>query len=161
MLTTQEIERLKDLISGRRQPTDGMEKHFLRVIKGDAPPCSTKEQEWYQYWKQEPINKKNSDDCRLDYNKVIDEHPQQDEIIVSLKKQIREQDASIAALKKKVAMLEEFLKKTHEALEKYEPTSSPLVTNVEAENERKMRDAEQKATHHFTKGIYSSTDGQD
>ena len=161
MLTTQELEKLKELIAGRRQPSDGMERHFLRVINGDALPCSTKEQEWYQYWRQEPDIAEKSDDRSEDYSEAIAALRQRDEVIFSLERQIREKNASIEALRKEVAMLEEFLRKAHKALEKYEPISSPLVTNVQAENVRKVREAEQRAAYHFTKGIYSSTDVQD
>ena len=51
MLTTQEVDSLTRLIEGKRTPKDGMETHFLRVIQGQAMPCSPLERAWYQYWK--------------------------------------------------------------------------------------------------------------
>lgn len=41
---------LKQLIKGERPPANGMEIHFLRVISGDASPCSEKEKDWYRFW---------------------------------------------------------------------------------------------------------------
>jgi len=52
MLTDQEKEDLNLLIKGERHPENGMEKHFLRVLKGEASPCTKKEKEWHQYWLQ-------------------------------------------------------------------------------------------------------------
>lgn len=43
MLTAQKFEKIDELIAGRRQPNDGMERLFLRVINGDALAYSTKE----------------------------------------------------------------------------------------------------------------------
>jgi len=161
MLTTQELEKLRQLVAGKRPPSDGMETHFLRVINGDALPCSPKEREWYQYWRQKSGTAEEADDCPEGYREAICAVRQRDAIIASLEGQMRDKDAIIEALRKEVAILEGFLKNAHKALEEYEPISSPLVTDVQAANERKMRHAEQKASYHFTKGIYSSTDGQE
>jgi hypothetical protein len=151
-----------------------MEMHFLRVIKGDASPCSPKEHEWYQYWQQEiGMSEEAGDDSEQNLEAVAALH-QRDAMILSLKEQIhrlsrdqeahalllREKDASITAHRKEIALLEKFLKNAHETLQKYEPIQPPLVTDVQTENERKMRDAEKQAQYHFTKEIYSSTDGQ-
>ena len=45
------IARLKDLVNGNREPANGMEKHFLQVIKGDSRPCTAEEKECYAWWK--------------------------------------------------------------------------------------------------------------
>lgn len=161
MFTTQELEKLNHLIAGKRPPSDGMEAHFLRVINGDALPCSQKEREWYQHWQQESGTSVEADDFRENYREALAALRQRDATIVSLEEQIKGKDVSIEALRKEVAILEKFLKNAHKVLEKYEPISSPLVTDVQAENERKMRDAERGASYYFTKEIYSSTDGQD
>lgn len=52
MLTDQEREDLNLLIKGERHPENGMEKHFLRVLKGKASPCTKIEKEWHHYWLQ-------------------------------------------------------------------------------------------------------------
>lgn len=179
MLTTQELEKLKQLIAGKRQPSDGMETHFLRVINGDALPCSPREREWYQYWQQETGTIEDADDYREPHHETIAALRQRDAIILSLQEQIgrlnrekeaaneknalllREKDSSIDVLRKEVALLETFLKNAHKTLQKYEPLQAPLVTDVQAVNERKIRDAERQAQQHFTKEIYSSTDGQE
>lgn len=46
----QDMILLKQLIKGERPPANGMEIHFLRVMSGDASPCSEKEKEWYRFW---------------------------------------------------------------------------------------------------------------
>jgi hypothetical protein len=43
--------RFIQLVSGKREPESGMEKHFLKVIKGEAFPCTKEEKEWFQLWK--------------------------------------------------------------------------------------------------------------
>ncbi|HNV60150.1 MAG TPA: hypothetical protein PKH72_10890 [Rhodoferax sp.] len=50
MITAAELLELKLLIEGVREPSSGMERHFLRVISGKASPCTPKENEWHQYW---------------------------------------------------------------------------------------------------------------
>lgn len=50
MLTDQEITDLNLLIKGDRYPENGMERHFLRCLKGDSSPCTEKEREWFNYW---------------------------------------------------------------------------------------------------------------
>ena len=47
-----EKESLKKLIYGIREPNNGMEKHFLKVIKGDSRPCTKEEKEWFHCWKE-------------------------------------------------------------------------------------------------------------
>lgn len=37
-------------MNGERAPATGMEKHFLKVIKGEALAASNEEKEWFQYW---------------------------------------------------------------------------------------------------------------
>ena len=44
------IARLKDLVDGNREPENGMEKHFLKVIKGKNSPCTAEEKQWYRWW---------------------------------------------------------------------------------------------------------------
>lgn len=45
------IARLKDLVNGNREPANGMEKHFLQVIKGVSRACTPEEKEYYSWWK--------------------------------------------------------------------------------------------------------------
>ncbi len=90
MLTSQELEKLKQLIAGKRSPSDGMETHFLRVINGDALPCSPKEREWYEYWRQESGTVEEADDYREKYLEAIAALRQRDALIASLEEQLRE-----------------------------------------------------------------------
>ena len=43
-------ESLKKLVEGQRQPINGMEIHFLKVIKGMNSPCTAEEKQWYSWW---------------------------------------------------------------------------------------------------------------
>ena len=36
--------------SGQLQPSDGMQRHFVRVCRGDARPATRTEREWYANW---------------------------------------------------------------------------------------------------------------
>lgn len=40
------------LARGIVAPTDGMQRHFLRVIGGEAHPLTTKEHEWLAIWQE-------------------------------------------------------------------------------------------------------------
>jgi len=51
MLSSDEIKRLQSLISGTRAPETGMEQHFMRVMRGEARPCTEKEEEWNEIWR--------------------------------------------------------------------------------------------------------------
>lgn len=52
-MTSKEIADLRALINRSRPPKSGMEIHFLRVLDGTANPCSSKENEWYQWAQNE------------------------------------------------------------------------------------------------------------
>ena len=39
-------ESLKKLVEGQRQPINGMEIHFLKVLAGTSTPCTKQEREW-------------------------------------------------------------------------------------------------------------------
>jgi hypothetical protein len=43
---------LMELVLGLREPETGMEKHFLKVIKGQSIACSPEEKEWFEWWKK-------------------------------------------------------------------------------------------------------------
>ncbi len=57
-------DSLAKLIAGTRQPLNGMEIHFLKVIKGTNLPCTPEEKEWFKWWQatknlsNNPINTK-------------------------------------------------------------------------------------------------------
>ncbi len=53
MLTSDEINQLHSLIAGTRLPETGMERHFTRVMRGEARPCTVKEAEWFRFWQSE------------------------------------------------------------------------------------------------------------
>lgn len=40
------------LARGIMAPTDGMQRHFLRVIRREAHPVTAKEQEWLAIWQE-------------------------------------------------------------------------------------------------------------
>ena len=50
MLTNEQKCSLQTLINGERAPATGMEKHFLKVIQGEALAASSEEKAWLQYW---------------------------------------------------------------------------------------------------------------
>ena len=43
---------LMELLLGLREPTTGIEKHFLKVIRNEARPCNAEEREWFEWWKK-------------------------------------------------------------------------------------------------------------
>ena len=47
-----EKEILEELISGFREPNNGMEKHFLKVVKGNGLACTPELKEWLKWWKE-------------------------------------------------------------------------------------------------------------
>ena len=50
-MNPESIARVRDLVNGNREPESGMEKHFLKVIKGDGLACTTELKEWVKCWK--------------------------------------------------------------------------------------------------------------
>jgi hypothetical protein len=50
-----EQDQLRELIEGLREPSPGIERHFCRVMRGEARPASPRECEWYAFWKGEPV----------------------------------------------------------------------------------------------------------
>lgn len=178
MLTSEEAARLKQLVEGHRAPEDGLEAHFLRVTRGEATPCSPKEQLWYEHWRQTGGDPK-VEVQRLNYEKTAALLSEREKRIEQLEGRIdeltREQsrtaeknrfllldkDNAIESLKKEISTLEKWLKNAHKTIEKYEPLPPPIVTDAQATNERRMRKAEHDMSYMLTKGNYSSTDGQD
>lgn len=64
MLPIDEADRLQALITGEQRPETGFEKHFMRVVRGEAIPCSAKERVWYEFWQ---LNKsKSPEKCKSD-----------------------------------------------------------------------------------------------
>ena len=57
---------LTNLIAGTRPPSNGMEKHFLKVIKGTNLPCTPEEKEWFQWWQAT----KNYSNSRIDNRNI-------------------------------------------------------------------------------------------
>lgn len=53
-MTDEQKISLTALISGQRSPQNGLEFHFLKVVSGNAIPCSPIENEWYVFWKKKP-----------------------------------------------------------------------------------------------------------
>jgi uncharacterized protein YifE (UPF0438 family) len=45
-------DSLKKLVEGHRLPQNGMEVHFLKVIKGMNSPCTAEEKQWYSWWQK-------------------------------------------------------------------------------------------------------------
>lgn len=145
MLSAEEVTALSQLIEGHRAPEDGMERHFLRVITGDAMPCSPKEQEWYQHWRQ--ASSTPLDDYRSKYEQAANLLRKreetirvQEENIVELELELKrlggtlqQREQTIETHTKEISRLESWLKSAHEALNRYEPIrktqDSPSLTN--------------------------------
>jgi hypothetical protein len=111
MLSEREILEINQLASGIRSPKNGMEKHFLRVIAGEAIPCSSKEENWLRYW----VESKN-----LDINNEGDERfLAKDKIeflenkVLQLEKIISQKDQIIIQLKKEVTQLTQLAENSH------------------------------------------------
>lgn len=185
MLTVEEIGRVVQLIQGVVPPTSGMEKHFLRVIHGEAPPCSPKEREWFEV----VLAMRDGRCARFDTDGGRAVNAEADGVVARLRAEIAARDAVIAAQEKelvywdnlgpahaenvaqlqaKISLLEGFLSESHKALAKYEQLPPPLITDVQGENEKRMKGAEKLRLREafelgrlLTKDIYSSIDGQD
>lgn len=151
MLTPEEVTKLNHLIEGRRVAEDGMERHFLCVISGEALPCSPKEQEWYQHWQQALSTE--SENYRSKYEKVATLLSEREETIRILEKNIaglerdlkrlgsvlQQKDQSIGTLTKEISRLEGWLKNAHETLNKYEPIRKIQEPVRETEESDKWR----------------------
>lgn len=49
-LSDAERDLIIGLGSGQLQPSDGMQRHFVRVCRGDARPVTPTERQWYANW---------------------------------------------------------------------------------------------------------------
>ena len=140
MLTQEETLKLRLLISGDRPAGDGLEKHFLRIISGSAQPCSTKEQQWFEYWQQkilvdsspktsapEPATKAHTAELNDKINLNNDISKLENDLRLA-RQALKDKDKTIAALDQKVTLLGDWLSKTHETLKKYEPVKPPEPT---------------------------------
>lgn len=168
MLAEQELRRLTALIDGAEQPTSGLEKHFLRVIRGDAIPCSPKEREWLQaillvQGARRESGAHVSQDAEIEA--LRSEIANRAAVIADLQKELKRlagindsRDQLIHQLDAKVSMLEGHLNKCHEALAKYEKVPPPVVTDVEKDNKKLLRRARLPGQCMV---VYSSTTGQD
>jgi RNA polymerase-binding transcription factor DksA len=61
-------KRILDLAEGHVDPENGMEKHFLRTLKGEARACTPEEKEWVAYYHTQlnaPRKKKETEAKRL------------------------------------------------------------------------------------------------
>lgn len=178
MLIEEEMLRVKELIQGVVPPASGMEKHFLRVIRGEAPPCSPKEREWFEV----ALAMQHSKSVRFDIGAGHAGNLEADSVVERLCSEIAARDVVIAAqekeltywdnldpahaenvaqLKAKISLLEGFLAECHKAVAKHEKIPLPLVTDVQGANELRQRREAFKMDRLLTKDNYSSIDGQD
>lgn len=180
MLTEEEIDRVKLLTRGAVLPKPGMEMHFLRVIRGEAIPCSPKEREWFEVALelQEGWRVRSYETVRpllnLDAGEVVErlraEVAARDAVIAAQERELEYWNnldpahaEDVAGLKAKISLLEGFLSECHKALAKYERLPPPLVTDVQGENEKMMKAAEKRRFREVLQmdSNYSNIDGQD
>lgn len=111
MLSEEEILEINQLANGIRSPKNGMEKHFLRVIAGEAIPCSSKEEKWFRYWAESKnLDTKNEGNDRF---LVKDKAEFLENKILQLEKIISQKDQIISQLKKEVAQLKQLAENNH------------------------------------------------
>lgn len=137
MLTDEDIEDVKLLIRGTREPRPGMERHFVQVMKGLACPCSEKEAEWFDYWRSftQRGPEVTGNDLKYKYQTALELVRERERTIAALEQHItslkREserlaqvlahKDQSNETLLNEITELKTFLQTAHAALEKYEP----------------------------------------
>lgn len=166
MLAEEERRRLFALVDGSEQPNTGFELHFMRVIRGDAHPCSPKEREWVRVALSigggENASSGQLDDTLETLHSEIESRGvvigQLQRELASLRQQNASQDLLVSQLNAKVSMLEKCLAECHKALARYERTPPPLVTDVQKDNERGLSRDRSMGSRMI---VYSSTTGQD
>lgn len=168
MLAEHDLRRLRALIEGSEHPDSGIERHFLRVIRGDASPCSPVEREWLKAAMLMRGIGPGAGVC-VPHDEAIDvlrtEIERRDVIITGLRSELAAlvgrhdaKDQLARQLCAKVSVLEGCLEQCHMALAKYEKSPPLLVTDTQKENERLSRRA---AIQGEGMVVYSSTTGQD
>jgi len=81
-LTTLEKKHVEGLSKGFIEPANGMEKHYLNVIRGQARAVTIKEKEWVAYWEflESEVNDEIDDGLIIE---EINETPDIDEVVKS------------------------------------------------------------------------------
>jgi uncharacterized protein YifE (UPF0438 family) len=103
MLSASEITELDSLIVGNRSPVSGIEKHFVRVMSGEAIPCSAKEKEWYQHWQRASSDVPRPDDHQQKYEEASQLLHDSEETITELKRRVAHLERSTHELDKLIA----------------------------------------------------------
>lgn len=141
-----------------------MEIHFLRVLAGEAIPCSPEEREWVEIWGEH--TKPTCDGAPFEDLKA--EIEAQKFKIRSLEQKIEDLKTSCLALEnmkdensrlhKEIALQNDYLAACHTTIQKYEPLPAPMIIDHEVEALRVMQRGGHKSDAFV---VYSSTDGQD
>jgi len=122
MLTDDEIIAIEQLILCKRSPVTGLEKHFLKVLDGQAVACSPIEHKWLDHWCHKSMRLIAYEFMSLrDQIKMIQKNESQEDHVVSLKKEIRE--------------LKGYLRKAHLDMEKYESNYDLKKIDIDSEFE--------------------------
>lgn len=139
MLSPDEAHHLRRLISGDRPPDHGMERHFLRVIQGEASPLTEKEREWFEFWEAGASDTARPVDYQSKYEETLQILHMREQLIqglngivdrltvekAKLAMVVREKAVSFHQQAEEIERLRGWLKNAHAALRKYEPPVRP------------------------------------
>ncbi len=151
MLSPEEAHHLKRLTDGDRPPESGMERHFLRVIQGEASPLTPKEHEWLAYWETGATSSPRSSEHLSKYDEALALLRARDQLIVSLEGQVQQLTEDLARVTtvlrgrevafnqqaEEIERLQDWLKRAHAALRKYEPPETRGNTEATAPTDKK------------------------
>lgn len=172
-----DAERIISLASGEIAPRNGMEIHFLRVVKGNALPCSAEELAWLRIWQEHKgysypaaetrgTNQLSEaleqlDATRANLNEQLDRSKKKIDELEHLVKVLTKENGALKAQMAKVSQ-EEW--KRIEAIDhaKREADEKKQRIEYEKRDELAKRIAAEKFGHGYrSQAVYSSTIGQD
>jgi septal ring factor EnvC (AmiA/AmiB activator) len=172
-----DAERIISLASGEIPPKSGMEIHFLRVLKGDALPCSAEEREWLKIWQEhngypylaaetrgtnnlsEAL--KQSETTRANLNEQPDRSKKKIEELEDRVKVLTNENGALKAQMAKVSAEEWERIETIDRAKK-EAYAKKQRIEYEKRDELAKRIAAQQIGHGYrSQAVYSTTDGQD
>jgi len=74
LLTKTEKKRVIQLAKGVVHPETGIEKHFMNVCKGRGQACTPKEKEWFAYWQEYSLKKKQTQPFQEKLMEILKEY---------------------------------------------------------------------------------------
>lgn len=162
-----DIAKIIALANGHIAPATGMEIHFLKVLAGEALPCSLEESEWVEIFRAQKNEgmKPEVDPSIARWRMEIDDLRNQLDISRNAIEDLKAANRSLTAmaaenrqLKDEIAVLNGYLAACHKTIQKYEPLPHPTYIDHEAEAAR-ARLRQSDIPNAFV--VYSATDGQE